>query len=81
MNYIVSPSEILRRAVLVKLISDQEANDPKFVDAAEYAAEDLASHWPEDQGFGSSDMTSVYQNFLGLAGIETTFVDYKLTRV
>jgi hypothetical protein len=79
-DWVVSPDRILDRAVSNKLITREESHSRKFQDAAEMAAEELRDHWPEGEGFGSSDMTYVIRDMLENAGIKTEFSGYKLVR-
>lgn len=79
-DWVVSPDHILDRAVSNKLLTREEARSRKFQDAAEQAAEELRAHWPEGEGFGSSDMTYVIRDMLENAGVKTEFSGYKLVR-
>lgn len=80
MNYVVSPESIVRRAVLCGLLTLDEAASKKVQDAAQSEAEYLAESWPEDEGFGSSDMTPVMEGMLRSAGFQTEYRDGRLCR-
>lgn len=80
MNYVVSPEAILRRSVLCGLITLEEAGTQKVKDAAQSEAEYLAESWPEDEGFGSSDMTWVMEAMLRSAGFQTEYKGGRLCR-
>jgi hypothetical protein len=69
----VSPEDILYRAVLGGFITIDEWESPKFVAAAESAAQHLRESWPEGEGFGSSDFTSLLKDFLNEAGVKTAW--------
>ena len=72
-DWVVSPEAILHRAVLGGLITIDEWHSPKFVAAAESAAQHLRESWPEGAGFGSSDFTSLLMDFLSEAGVKTAW--------
>ena len=76
----IDADDILRRALLARIITPDEAFSREFQRAAESAAEYINSVWPEGEGFGSSDWTSVLSNFLSNAGVEVKYVGGKLTR-
>lgn len=80
MNYVVSPESIVRRAVVCGLLTLDEATSKKVQDAAKSEAEYLAESWPEDEGFGSSDMTPVMEGMLRSAGFRTEYRDHRLCR-
>ena len=79
-DLVVSPQNIIRRALFTKLISPEEAHSHKMQQAAELAAEDISEGWPEDEGFGTSDMTPVMENMLNMAGIPTEYRGGRLER-
>lgn len=79
-HYIVSPDHIIRRAVACGLLTLEESLTRAVLYAAQLAAEDLAESWPEDEGFGSSDMTFVMESMLRSAGFATEFRDNRLCR-
>lgn len=80
-DWVVSPQSIINRACIAHLITDDEAGEARFLQAAQYAAEDLRDSWPEGEGYGSSDFTFTLKNFLHEAGIKAEFVEGRLTRV
>jgi len=80
-QHVVSPDRIIYRAVTGGFITAAEADSQVVHDHALWTAERLDSEWPEGEGFGSSDMTFVLQEFLESLGIKTTFVDGRLTAV
>jgi hypothetical protein len=52
MEYVVRPREIIRRAVMCGLLTQEESESKKVQDAAQYEAESLAEYWPESEGSG-----------------------------
>lgn len=80
MSWVVSPENIVRRAVLCGLLSSEEAETKAVRDAARSEAEYLAESWPEEEGFGSSDMTPVMEAMLRSAGFQTEYRDNRLCR-
>jgi hypothetical protein len=79
-DYIVSPEHIVRRAVSCGLLSQEESTTRAVLNSAEYEACELAASWPEDEGFGSSDMTFVMEGMLRGAGFATEYRDHRLCR-
>jgi len=80
-QHVVSPDRIIYRAVTGGFITAAEADSQVVHDHALWTAERLDSEWPEGEGFGSSDMTFVLQEFLESLGIKTAFVNGRLTAV
>lgn len=80
MNWVVRPDEIIRRAVLCELLTLEESQTKKVRDAAQSEAEYLAESWPEEEGFGSSDMTPVMEGMLRSAGFQTEYREGRLCR-
>lgn len=72
-GYVVAPDDIIGRAFRSGLLSMTEAYSAKVKDAAQTVADELASSWPEGEGFGSSDMTYTIQNMLRYAGLPADF--------
>lgn len=72
-GYVVAPDDIIGRAFRSGLLSMTEAYSAKVKDAAQTVADDLASSWPEGEGFGSSDMTFVIERMLRYAGLPADF--------
>jgi len=88
MNYIMYPDQIMNRAAGVAgydLIPN--TNFERKSSIAEDVAEELASDWPEGEGFGSSDGTYVVKDYLNHliwdtgANLKTDFVGGYLTVV
>ncbi len=79
--YVVTPEQIIARALMNRLLSSAEANTREVRQSAENEAERLAESWPEDEGFGSSDMTYSVQNMLNNAGFKADFVGGRLQRL
>lgn len=73
-RYVVSPGQIISRAVMNGLLSPEEAKTREVRESAQNEAERLAESWPEGEGFGSSDMTYTVQNMLNNAGLKADFV-------
>lgn len=61
-----SPGYILTLAVRKGFLTEEEANLPLIQDIAAEEAWTL-ENWPEDQGFGSSDMNAIIRNILKAA--------------
>lgn len=80
-DWILSPEEFIRVAVMWKLLTHQEATTSAVKEAAREAAEELRDYWPEYAGFGSSDRTHVVYDFLRSAKIPVDFRNGKLTRI
>ena len=80
MEYVVRPESIIRRAVCAGLLTPEEAASKAVCDAAEYEAAELAESWPEDEGFGSSDITPVMEGMLRSAGFKTAYREGRLVR-
>jgi hypothetical protein len=70
---------LVRRAVMGALLTpDEYFQDPnKFL----LAAQETAENWDDMEEIGSSDMTFMLKEFLSNAGIETQFVNDRLTRM
>ena len=81
MSWVVRPEDIIRRAVFCGLLSPEESRTEKVRNAAQSEAEYLAESWPEEEGFGSSDMTPVMEAMLRSAGFKTEYRDHRLCRV
>ena len=77
---IVTPGRILQVAEHGGLITREEAHSRKVQRAAQWSAEAISEGWPEGEGFGSSDMTSVLESFMTEADIPSEFKNHRLVR-
>ena len=66
--------QILRKAVISKFITLEDAN----VLSIRSVAEEIADEHNDDEEIGSSDMTFILKEFLDGIGFQTDFVDDKL---
>ena len=80
-RYVVHPEDILARAIAGGFISREQASHRDVRYAAQVEAEDLASRWPEGEGFGSSDFTAVLRGFLDSIGVKTHYVGGRLAKM
>jgi hypothetical protein len=68
MNYLVDPQTLLFNSHRVKgfteLIKDTKIAHWDLLELATEVAEEWTDMWDEDQGFGSSDMTYMIQQFI-----------------
>ena len=80
-TWVVHPSQLVQKALILDLISAKEAHSREVMDAAQSVAEDLRSDWPEGEGFGSSDMTQSMKDMLNYAGIKVDWRGSRLTRL
>lgn len=79
-DWVVAPEHIIRKALILNLITPQEAASHNVRDAARAEAESLKDSWPEGEGFGSSDMNASVRSMLNDAGFPADFVHGRLTR-
>lgn len=80
--YVVSPMDIVRRAVASELLTFSEFDDgpERCLLAAEIVADRLRECWPEGEGYGSSDFTATLKEFLDEMGIANEYRDSRLCR-
>ena len=68
MNYLIDPTSLLfnshRINGFTKMIGDEKIHQWELLDIAMEVAEEWTNDWPEDQGFGSSDMTYMIKDFI-----------------
>ena len=68
MNYIVDPQSLVFNAHRIngftKMIGDEQIPQWDLLEIAMEVAEEWTSDWPEDEGFGSSDMTFMIKDFI-----------------
>ena len=68
MNYLVDPQTLLFNSHRIKgfteLIRDTRVAQWDLLELATEVAEEWTDMWDEDQGFGSSDMTYMIQQFI-----------------
>ena len=68
MNYLVDPQTLIFNSHRVngftKMIGDLKIHQWDLLDIAQEVAEEWTSDWPEDEGFGSSDMTYMIKDFI-----------------
>ena len=68
MNYLVDPTSLLFNAHRIngftKMIGDEQIPQWDLLEIAMEVAEEWTSDWPEDEGFGSSDMTFMIKDFV-----------------
>ena len=67
--------QLISRALSWDLITEEEASRPSTKAVAEDQAEWLNETWPEDCGFGSSDMSHTVKDFLDCAGFKCEWPD------
>jgi hypothetical protein len=79
-GYVVTARALLERAVHNGLITPEEARSHKFMRAAQDVADALVEHWPEGEGFGSSDMTYAIEEMLQYAGVPHEYKNNRLVR-
>jgi len=67
-NYLVHPQDLVFNSHRVngftQLVKDEHIPQWDLLDIATEVAEQWTSDWPEDQGFGSSDMTYMIKEFI-----------------
>jgi hypothetical protein len=80
-RWIVSPDRLIHSAFVTGLITLAEAESSKLKDAAREEADSLGESWPEEEGFGSSDIWGYVQSMLSCVGIKTDWRNNKLTRL
>jgi hypothetical protein len=78
---VVRPDDVIHRALSSDLLTPEEAHSTKVKAAARDAADSLNEYWPEGEGFGSSDMTSVIKEMLEGAGFRTAYKNNRLVRL
>ena len=68
MNYLIDPTSLLFNSHRVngftKMIGDEQIPQLDLLEIATEVAEQWTSDWPEDEGFGSSDMTYMIKDFI-----------------
>ena len=68
MNYLVHPQDLVFNSHRVngftQLIKNTQIPQWDLLDIATEVSEQWTSDWPEDQGFGSSDMTYMIKEFI-----------------
>jgi len=68
MNYLVDPQTLIFNSHRVngftKMIGDEEIPQWDLLEIAQEVAEEWTNDWPEDEGFGSSDMTYMIKDFI-----------------
>ena len=68
MNYLIEPTSLLFNSHRVngftKMIGDEKIHQWDLLEIATEVAEEWTSDWPEDEGFGSSDMTYMIKDFI-----------------
>jgi hypothetical protein len=68
MNYLVDPQTLIFNSHRVngftKMIGDEQIPQWELLEIATEVAEEWTNDWPEDEGFGSSDMTYMIKNFI-----------------
>jgi hypothetical protein len=68
MNYLVDPQTLIFNAHRVngftKMVGDEQIPQWDLLEIATEVAEEWTEDWDEDQGFGSSDMTYMINNFI-----------------
>ena len=68
MNYLVDPQSLVfnshRINGFTKMIDDEQIPQWTLLEIAMEVAEEWTNDWPEDQGFGSSDMTYMIKEFI-----------------
>jgi len=82
MNYLIHPSDLVSYAKdsiggfdLVVQVEDIKQKD--LLDIATHVVSEWSSEWPEDQGFGSSDKTSMVKEFIDTVLWSQTGSKYK----
>ena len=81
MDWVISPINMISRAIRSQLITPSEARSRDMKDAAYDVAVGIRDSWSEGQGFGSSDGTYAIKNMLDSAGIPNDFINGKLERL
>jgi hypothetical protein len=68
MNYLIDPTSLLFNSHRVngftKMIGDEQIPQWDLLEIANEVAEEWTYDWPEDEGFGSSDMTYMIKDFI-----------------
>jgi hypothetical protein len=68
MNYLVHPQDLVfdshRVNGFTRLVKDEHIPQWDLMELATEVAEQWTGDWPEDQGFGSSDMTYMIKEFI-----------------
>jgi len=68
MNYLVDPQSLVFNSHRVngftKMIGDEQIPQWDLLEIAQEVAEEWTNDWPEDEGFGSSDMTYMIKDFI-----------------
>ena len=68
MNYLVDPQRLVFNSHRVngftKMIGDEQIPQWDLLEIAQEVAEEWTNDWPEDEGFGSSDMTYMIKDFI-----------------
>ena len=68
MNYLVSPTTLVFNSHRVngytEMVKNEKIHQWELLDIATEVAEEWTNDWPEDQGFGSSDMTYMIKDFI-----------------
>jgi len=77
---IISPRSLIQRALLIGVITPEEANSRAIKDAAQEQAEFVTDTWTEGEGIGSSDMNAFTYSMLQSAGIEVDWTTGRMIR-
>jgi hypothetical protein len=80
-GWVISPDQLLHRALMNGLLTVAQAHTRALQRAAQSVAEDLRETWPEGEGFGSSDGTYAVKQMLEEAGFKMAFVGGRLSVV
>ena len=68
MNYLIDPQSLVFNAHRIngftKMIGDEQIPQSALLETALEVSEEWTNDWPEDQGFGSSDMTYMLKDFI-----------------
>ena len=77
---IISPRSLIQRALLIGVITPEEANSRAIKDAAQEEAEFVTDTWTEGEGIGSSDMNAFTYSMLQIAGIQVDWTTGRMIR-
>ena len=76
----VSPRSLIQRALMIGVITSEEANSREVKDAAQEQAEFVTDTWTEGEGIGSSDMNAFVYSMVQSAGFKVDWTGGRMVR-
>ena len=79
-DLMISPRSLIQRALIIGVISPEEARSQAVRDAAQEQAEFVTDTWTEDEGIGSSDMNAFVYAMVQSAGFKVDWTSGRMVR-